>query len=108
MPRRCEKTSLNAYAGVRWSQLIREEVDGAIGTKVGREVRDVGVDADVATTARDGCDELEGDMEEKRVTDSAPNEEPGVLVGTPVAILGGHDVAELPVSAGDCPAGDVF
>ena len=93
--------------GFRWSQLAQEEVDGAVGTQVRSEVRDVGVDPDVAAAARDRCHELEGNMEEERVTGPAANEEQRVLVGAPVAVLGGHDTAELSVSAGDRPAGDV-
>jgi hypothetical protein len=94
-------------AGFRWSQLAQEEVDGAVRTEVRREVRDVGVNADVAAAARDRCHELEGNMEEERLAGPAANEEQRVPVGAPVAVLGGHDTAELSVSAGDRPAGDV-
>ena len=86
----------------------RKEVDGAVGTEVGTEIRDVGVDPDVAATSGDQGHELEGNMEEERVTPSAPNEQQLVLVDTPVPALGVYDMAERPVSAGDRPADDVF
>ena len=86
----------------------REEVDGAVGTEVRTEIRDVGIDPAVAPAAGDHCHKLEGNMEDERMTPSAPNEQQRVLVGTPVRALRVYDMAERPVSAGDRPAGDVF
>ena len=72
------------------------------------EVRDVGVDPNVAAAARDRRHEFDGNVEVERVTRPAADEEQPTLVVAPLAVLGGHDVAELSVTASNCPAGDVF